>query len=54
MGVSLAPLVILEALPNNPTRATRFIKGVSIIGTGANEMLWAAKVAMSKDHDRHR
>jgi hypothetical protein len=53
MAVSLAPLAILELQPN-PTRATRLIKAVSIIGTGANEMLWATKVAMHKEHDRHR
>jgi hypothetical protein len=53
MAVSLAPLAILEGV-KDPTRATRLIKGVSILGTGIDQTLWAAKVAMSRDHDHHR
>lgn len=54
MAVSLAPLAILEVIPNDHARANRFIKGAAIIGTGVNEMLWAAKVAKSREQERHR
>jgi len=53
MAVSLAPLAILEMEPN-PTRAHRLIRGVAIAGTGLNEMLWSAKVARSREEQRHR
>jgi hypothetical protein len=54
MAVSLAPLAILELMPNDPTRAHRLIKGVAIIGTGLNETLWSVRVARSKEEHRHR
>jgi hypothetical protein len=53
MAVSLSPLVILEMVPE-PMRARRFIQGAAILGTGINETLWAAKVAKSRDRERHR
>jgi hypothetical protein len=53
MAVSLSPLVILELVPE-PMRARRFIQGAVILGTGINETLWAAKVAKSKEQERHR
>jgi hypothetical protein len=54
IGTSLAPLAILEALPDNPARANRLIKGAVILGTGINSTLWAAKVAKSREEQRHR
>lgn len=53
MAVSLSPLVILELVPE-PMRARRFIQGAAILGTGVNETLWAAKVAKSREQERHR
>lgn len=53
MAVSLSPLVILELVPDQ-MRARRFIQGAAILGTGINETLWAAKVARSKEVQRHR
>ena len=53
MAVSLSPLVILEMVPDQ-MRARRFIQGAAILGTGINETLWAAKVAKSREQERHR
>jgi len=53
MAVSLAPLVMLEKV-QNPTPAHRLIKSLSIVGTGTNEIHWAAKVAWSREERRHR
>jgi len=50
---SLSPLIILEFV-KEPDRASRWIKGASIVTTGLNEALWACRVGKSREEKRHR
>ena len=52
-GVALAPFFILDKV-KDPTRAHQLIKMTSIGAAGFNEMLWAVRVAQSKEAHRHR
>jgi hypothetical protein len=50
---SLSPLIILEFV-KEPNRASRWIKGASIVTTGVNEILWSCRVGRSREEERHR
>jgi hypothetical protein len=50
---SLSPLIILEFV-KEPNRASRWIKGASILTTGVNEILWSCRVGKSSPEERHR
>ena len=49
----LPPLLVLEFV-KEPTKATRYIRIVSIASAGLNETLWAMRVGKSREQEHHR